>query len=184
MNINDLNIGMVFVKSGDPYKVLYREHSKMGRGGAVLRTKIKNLRTGAIQEETFKGGDKFEEANISLRKAQYLYKESGSFNFMDIESFEQFSISEEAAGEKGKFLIEGMEAELMLFDGKPLEIITPVKMNFRVAEAPPSIKGNTADGGSKTVTLENGLKITTPLFIKEGDLIRVNTETGEYVERA
>lgn len=184
MNISDVNIGTIFVRNGDPYKVLYKEHSKTGRGGAVLRTKLRNLRTGAVQEETFKAGDKFEEANISNQKAQYLYKEGDVFHFMDNVTYEQFAVDANIAGDKGKYLVEGMEADLVVFNGKPLDIVIPIKMIFKVVQAPPSIKGNTADGGSKVVVLENGLNVSAPLFIKEGDSIKVNTDTGEYVERA
>ncbi|MFH1175511.1 MAG: elongation factor P [bacterium] len=183
MDISNLNVGTIFLWKGEPYKVLFREHSKMGRGGAVLRTKLKNLRTGSTQEETFKAGDKFEDANVSAKKMQYLYKDE-NYNFMDLESFEQVSVSDEIVGGVGKYLVEGMEADIMFLSNQPLDINIPVKMNFKVVEAPPSIKGNTADGGSKQVVLENGLKVSVPLFIKEGDILKINTQTGEYVERA
>lgn len=184
MNVSDVKIGTVFVLNGDPYEVLFREHSKMGRGGAVLRTKIKNLRTGATKEETFKGTETFEEANIANQTLQFLYRDENDFYFMNPETYEQVSIEKGKVGDKGDYLVDGMDVDVVFFEGNPLDIRIPIKMVFRVVEAPPCVKGDTAAGGSKVIKLENGLEISAPLFIKEGDLVRINTERGEYVERA
>ncbi|TRZ78053.1 elongation factor P [bacterium] len=183
MNISELNIGTIFMRDENPFEVLFREHSKTGRGGAVLRTKIKNLKTGAISEETFKAGDKFEEANMIFQKMQFLYKDGEVFYFMDNDTFEQVPLSMDQIGEQGKYLTDGIEIEVILIDGNPLGIKIPIKMDFEVVESPPAVKGNTVDGGSKKVVLSNGIEINTPLFIKQGDVIKINTQTGEYVER-
>jgi len=183
MDISDINVGTVFMWKDDPYKVLFREHSKTGRAGAVLRTKIKNLSTGASREETFKSSDKFDEANITTGKMQYLYQDGDIFNFMNNEDYEQVAIDKNIVGEKNKYLKEGADIEIVFLDKKPLDVNIPIKMSFKVIQSPPSIKGNTADGGSKQITLENGLNVSVPLFIKEGDVVKINTETGEYVER-
>lgn len=135
-------------------------------------------------EKTFQGSDKIEEAEISKSKAQFLYREGDSYFFMDSENYEQFSLSKSVLGDLKKYLIEGTEITVLNFKNSPINIELPIKMEFRVVESPPAIKGNTADGGSKLVTLETGVKVNTPLFVKLGDIIRINTETGEYVERA
>jgi len=184
MNLSNIKTGKTISLNNDPYLVIFHQHSKMGRAGAVLRTKLRNLANGAVMEKTFQGSDKIEEAEISKSKAQFLYREGENFFFMDIASYEQFSLSESVLGNLMNFLIEGTEVTILNYNNSPINIELPVKMEFKVIEAPPAIKGNTADGGSKQVTLETGIKVNTPLFVKVGDIIRINTETGEYSERA
>lgn len=183
LNINDIKIGKGIVLSGEPYAVIFCEHSKMGRAGAVLRTKVKNLITGAILEKTFQGADKIEEAEIEKSQAQYLYKEGENYVFMDNENYDQFFLAREVLGNSSEYLIEGTEAIILNFNNNPVNIELPVKMKLKVVEAPPGIKGDTASGGDKLVKLETGLEITAPLFIKQGDEIIVNTEKGKYVSR-
>ena len=155
----------------------------MGRMGAVLRTKLKNLETGTIINKTFQGADKVAPAEVDTKKAQYLYRDGDTFYFMDNESYEQFELDAKIIGDDSKYLKEGIEVSLLYFDGRVINIELPIKMTFEVTEAPPAIKGNTADGGSKQVTIETGAQVTTPLFIKQGDKIKVNTTTGEYAEK-
>ncbi|MDD3486895.1 MAG: elongation factor P [Candidatus Moranbacteria bacterium] len=184
LSISDIKTGKTISLNGNPYLVIFHQHSKMGRAGAVLRTKLRNLKTGAVMEKTFQGADKIEEAEIVKNKAQYLYQDGTDFVFMDTASYEQFSLPKSALGNLTDYLIEGTEVSLIIYNTAPINIELPIKMDFKVVEAPPAIKGNTADGGSKQVTLETGVKVNTPLFVKQGDVIRINTETGEYVERA
>lgn len=184
LGINEVKSGKYIVLEGEPYRVLTDEHSKMGRAGAVLRTKLKNLATGAVLEKTFQGADKIEEADISRNKAQYLYQEGDDYVFMDNSTYEQFSLSEDVLGDIVDYLIEGTEVSIINFNGNPINVELPVKITFKVIESPPGIKGDTASGGDKVVTLETGLKVTTPLFVNVGDEIIVNTEKGEYVSRA
>ena len=184
LGINEIKSGKNIVIDGAPYAVLYHEHSKTGRAGAVLRSRLKNLSTGAVLEKTFQGADKIDEADITKSKAQYLYKDKANFSFMDIESYEQFTLSAETLGNLVSYLIEGTEVQVLNFNGIPINIELPIKMKLKVIEAPPGIKGNTVSTGGKMVTLETGMKISTPLFIKDGDEIIVNTEKGEYVSRA
>lgn len=184
LNISEIKAGKNIVLDGAPYAVLYHEHSKTGRAGAVLRTRLKNLSTGAVLEKTFQGADQIEEADVAKGKAQFLYKEGESYAFMDNVSFEQFSIPLAALGNAAEYLIEGTEVSVLNFDGNPINIELPIKMKLRVTEAPPGIRGNTVSTGGKVVTLETGLKISTPLFVNAGDEIIVNTERGEYVSRA
>ena len=184
LGISDIKTGKNIVHEGAPYTVLFHEQSKTGRAGSVLRTKLKNLVTGAVLEKTFQGADKLEEADISKSKAQFLYKEGSDYAFMDNESYEQFSLPNQVLGSATEYLIEGTEITVLNFNGTPINIELPVKVKLKVVEAPPGIKGNTVSTGGKVVTLETGLKVSAPLFVNEGDEIIVNTEKGEYVSRA
>ncbi|OQA51991.1 MAG: Elongation factor P [candidate division WS2 bacterium ADurb.Bin280] len=183
LSISDLQIGTFAVYNGAPHQVIYREHSKLGRGGAILRSKIKNLLTGAIIDITFKGNEKLEEAQISRSKAQFTYKDDSLYNFMDSSNFEQFSLSSDQIGQQGEFLKEGLEVDVLSWNSKPINISLPFKVDLEVVEAPPSIKGNSAGAVTKIVVLETGAKINAPIFIKAGDIVKINTQTGEYVER-
>jgi elongation factor P len=182
LGITDLKTGTTIDMDGDPVVVLDYQHSKMGRGGAVLRTKLKNLKTGAQFDVTFKSSDKFEEANLERHSCQYLYQDNG-YVFMDNSSFEQFTLSNDVVGEKSRFLIEGTEMHIVFYEDKPVSVVFPIKMEFTVAHTEPGVKGDTAQGGSKPATLDSGATITVPLFVKIGDKIRVNTDEGTYVER-
>jgi elongation factor P len=183
LTIGDIKNGKNIVFNNDPYKVLYTEHSKMGRAGAVLRTKLKNLLNGAILERTFQGAEKADEADISSSKAQYLYREGKNFCFMDSGNYDQFTLPKDVLGEATNYLVEGTEVTILNFNGIPINLEIPVKVKLKVIEAPPGIKGDTVSSGGKLVTLETGLKIGVPLFVKEGDTLIVNTERGEYVSR-
>lgn len=184
LGISEIKTGKNIILNGIPYVVFYHEHSKTGRAGSVLRTRIKNLATGNILEKTFQGADAIEEADITKTKAQYTYKGGENFNFMDNESYEQFSLSAEALGDNVNYLIEGTEVIILNFNGNPINVEIPVKVKLKVIDAPPGIKGNTVSTGGKIVTLETGFKVSTPLFVKVGDEIIINTERGEYVSRA
>jgi len=183
-NLSEIKTGKTISLDNDPYLVIFHQHSKIGRAGAVLRTKIRNLKTGAVMERTFQGSDKIEEAEIEKSKAQYLYCEGENYFFMDNVNYEQFSLPKSVLGNLTDYLIDGTELTILNYNNAPINIELPVKMELKVIEAPPAIRGNTADGGTKQVTLETGIKVNTPLFIKQGDVIRINTETGEYSERA
>lgn len=184
LSISDIKTGKKIVFEGDPYAVLYHEHSKTGRAGAVLRTRLKNLRTGAVLERTFQGSEKVEEADVAKVKAQYLYHEGDSYTFMDMESYDQVALSSATLAGAERYLVEGTEVTLLQYDGAPLTIELPPKVALAVVDAPPGIKGDSVSSGDKLVTLETGLEVTTPLFVKEGDRIVVNTDRGTYVSRA
>ncbi|HBP00979.1 MAG: Elongation factor P [Candidatus Moranbacteria bacterium GW2011_GWE1_49_15] len=184
LNINEIKNGKNILWNEEPFVVLSAQHSKTGRAGAVLRTKLKNLITGAMIDKTFQGADKVEEADISKSKAQYLYKEGDAYNFMDNSSYDQFSLSHDVIGDLALWMIEGTEVTVSNFNSNPVNIELPVKVTLTVTDAPPGIKGDTASSGDKLVTLETGAKVTTPLFVETGDKIIVNTETGTYVSRA
>jgi len=184
LGISDIKSGKNILWEGQPYVVLTHEHSKTGRAGAVLRTKLKNLLNGSVLDKTFQGADKVDEADMSKSKAQFLYREGETFNFMDNTSYEQFSLDEEVIGDGKFYLLEGTEVTVLNFNETPVNIELPIKVTLEVVEAPPGIKGDTAGTGGKVVVLETGLKVSAPLFVNQGDKIIVNTEKGEYVSRA
>lgn len=184
LGITDLKTGTVIDWNSAPHMVVSYEHSKMGRGGAVLRTRLRNLKTNAIFDITFKGSDKFEEANLERRACTYLYKEGDAFSFMDTVSFEQFTMTAQELGDKTKYLKEGSDLQVVFYEGAAINIDLPIKMEFEVTHTEPGVRGDTAQGGTKPATLETGAVVTVPLFVKIGDVIRINTTEGTYVERA
>lgn len=184
LGLNEIKTGKNIILNGEPYAVMFDQHSKTGRAGAVLRTKLKNLINGSIINKTFQGADKADEANMEKKKAQYLYSDENDFYFMNNETYDQFSLPKEVIGLAQPYLKEGTEIDVLHFNGSPINISLPIKMEFEVVEAPPAVRGNTVDGGTKQAILENGIKVNVPLFIKNGDMVRINTETGDYVERA
>ena len=182
ISLGQLRKGAAVVVRGQPHLVLSAEHHKMGRGGAVAGSKLKNLQTGAVIEETFQGNESLSAADLSLKKSPFLYKDGGAVHFMD-ENYEQFSLSGENVGDDLRYLKEGTTVDIAFWNESPLFIKLPPKVELKVAESPPAVKGDTANSPSKTVILETGLELSAPMFVKEGDIIRVNTETGQYVER-
>jgi len=182
--MNDLKIGSVITLESEPFVIQSTQHVQMGRGGAILRTKSKNLISGNVLEKTFKAGDKIEEAELSRSRANFLYQEEKNLHFMDNDSFEQFSLSQDQIGEISHYVKEGSEVEILNFQNKPVSINLPPKVELKVTSAPPGTRGNTAQGSvTKPVVLETGCQAQVPLFVKTGDIIRINTQTGEYVER-
>lgn len=184
LSITNLKTGTKLTYEGDPYVVLSYYHSKMGRGGAVVKTKLKNLRTGATIDKTFQGADKVDEADLSKKTAMYLYSDAESANFMDNESYEQFTIPLSKIGEQKQYLIDNSNVDILYYNDEPLNVELPIKMTFKVTSAPPAVKGNTAGAVTKKVTIETGGTVDAPVFIKEGDSLVVDTRDGSYVERA
>jgi len=184
LSISEIKNNKVIQVNNEPYIVIKIDHHKMGRGGAVLKTKLKNLINGNVLDKTFQGNDKAEEADTERKKANFMYADENNANFMDNESYEQFTIGLEAIDDKIKFLKEGIDVDVFYFESNPVGIDLPIKMEFKVTSAPPGVKGNSAGNVTKVVELETGTSINAPLFINEGDIIRINTDTGEYVERA
>jgi len=184
LGITELKTGTTIDMDGSPCVVIDYQHSKMGRGGAVLRTKLRNLKTGSVFDITFKSSDKFEEAVLQKRMCTFLYAEGSEYTFMDGESFDQFNLTKAEVGDKSRFLKEGAEIQILFYEDKPVSIVLPIKMEFEITHTEPGVKGDTAQGGSKPATIETGATITVPLFVKIGDVIRVNTDEGTYVERA
>lgn len=184
LNFNEIKTGKVIKINGEPYLIVKTDHHKMGRGGAVLKIKGRNLLNGNMLEKTFQGAEKAEEAETETKKANFLYKDKDQAYFMDNVNYEQFNLHLDEIGEQQKFLKDGTDVDVLYFEGRPASISLPIKMDFKVVGAPPGVKGNSAGNVNKTVEIETGAKISVPMFINEDDLIRINTDTGEYVERA
>jgi len=184
LGITDLKIGTKITYENDPYAVLSYSHSKMGRGGAVVKTKMRNLRTGATIDKTFQGADKVDTADLSKKTVTYLYSDNEESYFMDSESYDQFSLPLSKIGEQKQYLRENSPVDILYFGSEPLNVELPIKMTFRVVSAPPAVKGNTASAVTKRVTLDTGAVVDAPVFIKEGDSLVVDIRGGSYVERA
>lgn len=183
LGITDLKNGTRFIFEGDPYAVLSYAQSKMGRGGSVVKVKIKNLKTGATLSKTYQGAEKFEPADLIRKNATYLYTDDAYAYFMDATTFDQFSLPLSQIGEEKKFLVENTPVDIIYFRDLPINIDLPIKMNFKVTSAPPAVKGNSAGSITKKIVLDTGAEIDAPIFIKEGDTIVVDTRDGSYVER-
>ncbi|MCL5411698.1 MAG: elongation factor P [Patescibacteria group bacterium] len=181
--VTDLRAGAVFEQDGQLWQVIHYEHIKMGRGSATIKVKVKNVRSGTMTEKSFISGNKVEEAQLEHRKVQYLYKNGDEFIFMDNSNFEQLPLKVSQLGGQEKFLKEGIEGDLLAYENQPLGLDLPRSLNFKVSETGPSVKGNSVSNIYKPATLENGLTVSVPLFINEGDRIKIDTRTGEYVER-
>ncbi len=175
--------GMYILFKGDPYLVAEREFVNPGKGAAFTRCKLKNAKNGSVLRETIKTSDNVETADVYDRDGQYLYSDGTTHHFMDIETYEQFEIPEEVLSETSKYLKEGDQYRIIMWDSEPIDVIIPMKIVYTVTDAPDAIKGDTVTGATKTVVVETGLSVQVPIFIKTGDKIRVNTESGEYVER-
>lgn len=184
LSINDLKSGSLIMVEEAPYQVLEVSHLHMGRGGSSVQTKIRNLKTGQVLNRNFKPADTFKEAEIEKRPLKFLYHHRGEFVFQDPKDAKnRFPLSEEIMGENKKWLKPNTELIALFLGEKPLNIQLPIKMDFEVTEAPPGIQGDRSQAGTKAVTIETGALVQAPLFINTGDMVRVNTETGEYVER-
>jgi elongation factor P len=183
LGLSDLRLGAVISINNEPYQIMFTQHIKVARGGAVVKTKLKNLISGSTLEKTFSGSDSIEEADMARRKANFLYEQDNDFFFMDNEDFEQFQFGQDALGDMTKYFKEGQEVDVLIFNNKPVAVALPTKITLEVSSAPEGVRGNSAGAITKTVTLETGVEIRTPLFIKTGDQVVINTETGDYVER-
>lgn len=179
----DFRNGMTIELDGNLLNIVYFQHVKPGKGGAFVRTRLKNLKTGAVIEKTFRAGEKVELAILDKRRMQYLYRDGSDFVFMDLETYEQMSIGEEEVGSAAQFLVEGITVDVPLYEGKPVGVEPPVFVDMEVIEAAPGVKGDTASGGSKPATLVTGLVVNVPFFIEVGNKVKVDTRSGEYVER-
>lgn len=184
LSINDLKNGSLIVIDGDPYIIMSVKHQHIGRGSSSIQTKIRNLKTGQVLERNYKPSDEFEEAEIKKIKSRFLYENRGDCWFDEIGNPKnRFSLKKEEIGDPAEFLKLNLEVLAIMFDEKIIGVELPIKIDYRVIEAPPALRGDTAQGGAKVVTIETGVKITAPLFINEGDIVRINTQTGEYAER-
>jgi len=184
IGVQNLRKGITFIDhDGNILKVLDYQHVKLGRGNAVVKVKVRNIRTGATLEKTFLTGGRVEDVRLDNRSVQYLYRDEDFYYFMDIETYEQSSLSGETLGEATKFLKEGIKVELATYNSEPIDIVLPTTVDLRVVETSPSFKGDTASGGGKPATLETGLVVQVPFFVNIDDTVRVDTRDASYVTR-
>lgn len=183
IDVNELRKGVTFELDDQLFKVLDYHHNKPGRGAATIRIKARNLRTGATIEKTFGSGERVQDVRLDYHNVQFLYSDGDLYHFMDMQTFEQPAIQKKIIGEAAAFLKEGTEVKLTLFDNEPLDVELPTNVDLLVVKAENAVRGDTATGVTKKVELETGAEVNTPNFVEEGDMIRVNTDTGEYVTR-
>lgn len=183
INVNQLRNGQAFEVKEEPFLVLKYEFTKMGRGTGNVKVKCRNLKTGAVVNKTFITGNKVQDIQLQRKKRQYLYSQADQSVFMDPESFEQLEIANNLLSEQKQYLIDGMEVQVLFWEGEALSIELPAKLDYEVKETGPGEKGNSATNIFKPAVLSNDLRVKVPLFVKNGDKVRVDTRTGEYVER-
>lgn len=183
MDMNDIRVGTLVKIDNAPYICLWSDFMRTAQRKPVRRTKLKNLITGNILERTFKHGDKIEEADVERSKASYLYSDDQGAHFMDNESFEQVDLPKEMVAEQIHFMLDGQEYSLVKFEGRPITVELPKKVELKVTETSDVVRGDTTGAVLKDATLETGHTMRVPQFIKQGDVIRINTDTGEYTER-
>lgn len=184
MDLNDLKLGTVILYNKEPFQVIWSNRMRTAQRKPVMQTKLRNVITGKVMEYSFKFGEKVEEADVTREKANFLYADEDGTHFMNNETFETVDMPKEVTQEQENFLKEGMEVQILRFNNKPVSIDLPIKVELKVTEAPPNVVGNSGGSVTKPVTMETGLSVNVPMFIKEGDLLRIDTRSGEYVERA
>jgi elongation factor P len=184
MDTSDFRNGLSIIQDSDIYTIVEFQHVKPGKGGAFVRTKLRNARTGAVIDKTFRAGEKMDQARIERRPMQYLYSQGEEYFLMDTETYDQISVGQEAIGNPVKYLKDGMEVMVVDHDGEILGVEVPFFVELAVTETEPGVRGDTAAGGSKPATLETGATIQVPFFIDVGDRVKVDTRTDTYLERA
>ncbi|HKY79185.1 MAG TPA: elongation factor P [Anaerolineales bacterium] len=184
IDVNDLRKGVTFELDSNLYKVLDYSHNKPGRGNATIRVKARDLRSGAVVDKTFSSGTRVQDVRLDHHQVQYLYKDGDRFIFMDNETFDQPGLLADALGDSVGYLKEGMEVKLTFYQGEPIDIELPTAVDLKVTKSEIAVRGDTATGVNKWVTTETGLEVQVPAFVNEGDVIRVDTRTGEYLTRA
>jgi len=183
-SVNDIKKESVLIFKGEPHVVIEFQHVNPGKGSAFVRTRLKNARTGKVFEQTYKSSESVDFVELDRKHLQYTYSDGGNWYFMDQDSFDEIFLSKEMLGEKTSYLKEGSEIDGFFYQGECLNVVLPKKVALEVKEAMPAVRGDSSGNITKEVTLENGHKIQAPIFIKPGDKLVINTETGEYVERS
>jgi elongation factor P len=183
ISTGDLKKGLSIEFEGQLCSILEWQHVKIGRGGAIVRMKLRNLRSGAIFDRTCDAGDKFKRVYLDRSTATYQYQDGDQYHFMDTSTYDDIVLTSEQLGEGKNYLIDNLELDIMLFDGEPISVDLPEKVVLTITYTEPGFKGDTATGGTKPATTETGLVVQVPLFLTTGDRIRINTTTGAYVER-
>lgn len=184
VSTNDFRTGLTIEIDRDVYQVVDFQHVKPGKGAAFVRSKLRNLRTGATIDKTFNAGEKVPRARVDRREVQYLYNDGQDYHFMDMETYDQFSMEKDQLDDAVKYLKENMNFQILMFQGKSVGLDLPNHVELKVVETTPGIKGDTASGGSKPATLETGYIVQVPFFIEEGDVLQIDTRSGHYIKRA
>ncbi len=182
-SLNSIRVGTTLNYEGEPFVVIWSNFMRCQKRKPVMQTKIKSLISGKVIEYNFKPGEKIETADLQRNKANFLYCEGDECYFMDNETYEQFSLGMDVIGKFKDYLIDGQDVDILKFEGKPVSLDLPKKVELKVTEAAPGVRGDSTQSATKQITLETGYEVQAPLFIKKDDVIRINTETGEYVER-
>ncbi len=183
IDVNDLRKGVTFTMDGELFRVLDYHHHKPGRGNAVIRTKLRNVRSGATFEKTFQSGDRVQDVRIETRPVQYLYHDEHVYYFMNTQTYDQLGLNADVVGDAAHYLKESQELALEMYETEALDIVLPTTVDLKVVQSDVGVRGDTATGVNKQVTLETGYRVGVPLFVNVGDTIRVDTRTGEYVTR-
>lgn len=184
ISVNDFKTGLTIEVDGGIWRVVDFQHVKPGKGAAFVRSKLKNLRTGAVQEKTFRAGEKVAKAQIDNKKMQYLYDDGDNYVFMDMQSYEQIELPKQQVAEEMLYVLENTELTVVMYGNEILGVELPNTVVLEVAETEPNIKGDTSSGGSKPAVMETGLTVNVPFFVNQGDKLIVNTQDGSYVSRA
>lgn len=184
ISVNDFKNGLTIEVDNDLWRIVEFQHVKPGKGSAFVRSTLKNLRTGAVQEKTFRSTEKVEKAQIDTKSMQYLYADGDSYNFMDNETYEQLALNESQLEDALKYLKENMVVQIMMHGNETLGVELPKTVDLEVTDTEPGIRGNTSSGGSKPATMETGLVVQVPFFINKGDKLTINTSDGSYISRA
>jgi elongation factor P len=183
IDVNDLRKGVIFELDGTLFRVLDYSHNKSGRGSAVIKVKARNMKSGAILEKSFISGDRVQDVRLDHHNVQFLYSDDQFFYFMDTETFDQVPVDRQLLGDSANFMKENMEVKLTLYEGVPMDIELPTTVDLKVVYAEAAVRGDTATGVTKKVKVETGALVDVPLFVNEGDRIRVDTRSGSYVTR-
>lgn len=179
----DFRNGFTFIENGILYSIVEFQHVKPGKGPAFVRTKIRNVKTKAVVDRTFRSGEKVEDVRLERKSFEYLYRDGDFFIFMDNETFDQIQLTDELVGDHVNFLVDNTPCEILFYGDTPIEVAIPTFMELEIVETEPGFKGNTAQGATKPATLSTGAEIQVPLFIETGTIVKVDTRTGEYLER-
>ena len=184
VSVASLKGGLLLEIDGQVFSVVEYQHVKPGKGGAFVRTKIKNVKLGTTIDKTFKASEKVEVAEVDKKEVQYQYRAADEYHFMDMKTFEDVMLPGEALGDRLNYLLEGMEIEVWIYKGEPIGIEIPITVELKVAECPPVFKGDTAAGNTKPATMETGLIVQVPYFVEPGEVLKIDTRSGAYLERA
>jgi len=183
INVGEIRKGIIIELDGQLYSIVDFQHIKMGRGSAQVRLKLRNVRTGAVIDRSFQATEKFQRVRLDHRTVQYLYNDGERYYFMDTESFDQFPLTPDQLGDAVNYLKEGITLELLSYNDQPIGVELPITVDLKVVETEPGFRGDTATGGTKPAKVETGLTVQVPLFVNQGETIRVDTRTGSYLER-